>query len=272
MHVLAQYSKIGTLALLLGGAFSVASIEAATPAEVDNLVLQWTQIERQKSQISNSWVVRKQVLEQQLQLLEDEELALKALLENSGEQQNTVESKRTDLLKSQESMEASQALMEQGLARALITIRNLHIQLPPPLKESWDQTIGRLEIEGATGSERLEEALELLSQLQEFDSRVAVYQVRMTFDNNQEVQVDQIYLGISQGWYVSAKGDYFGYGHATPEGWQWQHKDSLTGNLTAQILQDFVANARQETRPELLHIPIDITRRKNLVGMNGAGG
>lgn len=239
--------------------FCAVSVFAASPTEIDNLVLQWNQIERQKSQITSSWAVRKQMLELQLQLLVDEEVALSGLLENSDEQQTAVEVKRAELLSSQESMETSQALVESSLARALITLHNLHALLPPPLKNSWNQNIARLNMEGTTGSEQLEASLELLNQLEEFNSRIAVSQVLMTFEGGQQVQVDQLYVGIAQGWYLSANGDYFGYGRATPEGWEWQHKDSLSGELALETVQSLFANAKQEVSPQLVSLPIDIT-------------
>lgn len=251
--------------------FCATQVSAASPTEIDNLVLQWNQIERQKSQITSSWAVRKQMLQLQLQLLADEEIALSGLLENSDEQQTTVEVKRAELLSSQESMETSQALVESSLARTLITLHNLHELLPPPLKNSWNQNIARLNMEGATGSEQLEAALELLSQLEEFNSRIAVSQVLMTFEGGQQVQVDQLYVGIAQGWYLSANGDYFGYGRATPEGWQWRHKDSLSGELALETVQSLFANAKQEISPQLVSLPIDITNNWSVDTVGGGG-
>lgn len=255
---------------------------------LDNLVTQWTQLEQQHSEISNRWREKKPLLQQQLQLLKEERVQLQTILEQHAKSSDEVVKERFDLLQKQTQMERIQQLMEADLAKISSVLISLHKQLPPPLKKQWniqitllsgdEKSLGNISIlkenksfqatdNLLNNSEKLDTLLSLLNQIEKFEQRIALHQTTMQLINTStesetiEIQVDQVYLGLSQGWYISKDGKYWGTGNTSIQGWQWQHQnadvdvselrltiDMLTKPITAVLVAlPIKLSSKQET-------------------------
>jgi hypothetical protein len=59
-----------------------------------------------------------------------------------------------------------------------------------------------------------------------------------------------VYLGISNGWYVSNNGQFAGAGRATAEGWQWESIDEAAG------ISNMVAILERRRNAELVSVPV----------------
>jgi hypothetical protein len=277
--------------------FSLVTFTAVFPVNavnsnaiaLDNLVSQWTQLEQQHSEIDNRWQETKPLLQQQLQLLKEERMQLQGSLEQHATASDEVEKERFDLLQQQTNMEVVQHLMEFELAKTSSVLLNMYKQLPPPLKEQWNADIALLASakESAdntntstqndsfkqsanllSSSEKLDKILNLLNQIEQFEQRVALHQTTMQVMGIMakpkmiEVQVDQVYLGLSQGWYLSKDEKYWGTGNSSLQGWKWKHQNSDIDvsqlRLTIQMLTDPVTAA-------LVVLPVQLSIRPVLV-------
>lgn len=202
-----------------------AGAQSASIQEIQDLVRRWANLERQSTALSTSWRQQEPLLRQRLELLEWEKSQLETLIGNSEQDTNTVERRRSELLALQNTMESDQASLAQSLRRAMAALTNLHQQLPPPLHAGWESKLAALDERVAGDPEqalnfRLESALAMLGQLEDFQVRISVHE--STIDRSgREILVEQIYLGASHGWYVSADDQIAGYGQVTPAGWQW---------------------------------------------------
>lgn len=203
--------------------------------EIESLTAQWSSLENQRSSLQASWRSEEPVLEQQLSLLERERDILTASLEETVQQLDVVEERRLELLGEQTRFEQEQLAMEDALRTALIEVRGLHPQLPPPLGNSWDEHLPRLMNEQLSTSERLQSLLEMLTALDDFRRMITVTESVMTMADGNEYLISQIYLGLSTGWYVSADGRFAGSGHPSASGWVWQPEtDAVSiGNMLA---------------------------------------
>jgi hypothetical protein len=204
------------------------SSRAQTPndpvASIQQLTLQWTGLEHQRDLLQANWRKDKPVLEQRSSLLQREEKELTALLQQTTQNQSEVEQKRLQLLDEQTQLEQEQTLMEQSVAQAALKIHGLYTQLPPPLKQGWEQRLLQLDDGALSLSEQLQIILELLSELDDFQRKITLHEAVM-IDGETEFLVKQVYLGLSQGWYVSADRSRAARGHATLDGWRWETID-----------------------------------------------
>ena len=241
-------------AFLLGSLLiPMISLAADDPVEdIHQLTLQWTGLEHQKDLLRKNWRGDKPVLEQQLSLLERETRELNRFLKESAQEQDEVEQRRLELLEQQTRLEQEQAALERSLRQAAIRLKALHVQLPPPLKEGWEEELHRLEDPLLTSSERLQLVLNLLSQLDDFQQKVTLNETIMTLANGQEYVVKQVFLGLSHGWYVTADQSYAAAGMANPDGWQWA--PVTNGEPIAQI----IAILERRVNPELISIPLQL--------------
>lgn len=245
----------------------------AEPSDLENLVVQWSQLEQQHSRLQSRWQERQQLLQLQLQLLTEEEAALAAFLDNKGEEQSSTNEKRQALVKQQTLMEEAQATLGQALDQVTNQLQSLHYQLPPVLAEPWQEEFRELRANDGTNSQRLEIILRLLRQLDDFNNRIALHKDIIATDSG-EIEVEQFYLGTGRGWFVSADGRYYGFGRAGSDGWQWT---ALHGSDNAQTkatvdadqLLQILTVVKKQTAPRMLRLPISLdSHTPNSVAMD----
>jgi TolA-binding protein len=253
---LAPAAETAILLLLAIFAPPSSAQEAPDPIrEIDALTQQWTSIEHQKDLLRAEWRTQEPVLEQQLALLEREIAELNTLLEATAQQQGEVEQRRLEMLEEQTRLEAESAALETALVQASIDLHSLHRDLPPPLAEAWTEELARLDNPVETVSERFRKLLELLGQLDDFNAKVTLNEAVMTLGDGNEHVVQQVYLGLSHGWYVTADQQFAAAGTTGPEGWIWTPVTDaapiakIVGILEQRVDPDFVSIALELNEP-----------------------
>src|SRR5690606_26707288 len=180
-----------------------------------------------------------------------------------------VDLRRSELLQKQETLEQEQLLMTDQLKKTHLRIRSLMPNLPPPLQSEWQTQIDFVAEEAASNSEKLERMLALFKMAEEFDSRIAMHRGELSMDdtdgNSVVVQVNQIYLGVGQGWYVSDDGKLYGYGRATQQGWKWWHGEAASAEIgvplhAAQISQVY-GMLQNPTAADFVALPVKINQQ-----------
>ncbi|MFA7555643.1 MAG: DUF3450 family protein [Spongiibacteraceae bacterium] len=256
------HRAINSLLLFLLSTASISSAQQSLPAQLDRLCLQWQQTEQQRSQLESQWLKRQAILEQQLELLDIEQAAMHKTLNNDQQRTGDVEQKRSALLQQQINAEQNQQTLESNLASYFKNILELQHRLPPPLQQQWQNTLDNVNnnFDGGNhtndNNQQLEQVLQLLAQLENFENRIALNQTIMTIDNT-EIQVQQFYLGLSQGWYIDNSGQYAGYGISTAQGWQWHNKDGIAGLNTDELLK-VVAILNNQSMADFVELPVDL--------------
>lgn len=236
---------------------------------LDSLMSQWLSLERQKGGLQTEWNTRREQLDHRLELLDDEQAALREAIAQKSETRNEVDERRLALLESQEKLEKEQALVESQLQHATASAIALKPRLPPPLQSEWQQKMALLENPGTGNSEKLDRLLTLFKLVEEFDNRVALNRSTMELpgsDGQARIRlVTQIYLGAGQGWYVSDDGKSYGYGRATKLGWNWWHgkaaSEELGRELDPQALLRLRSILERPTTAEFLSLPIKVQQQ-----------
>jgi hypothetical protein len=229
----------------------------------------WLNLEIQKGQLQSSWNLREQDLEQRFNLMEIELRRLNEVAAQRVDAASDVDLRRSELLQKQEVLEQEQLLTTDQLKKTYIRIRSLMPRLPPPLQSEWQTQIDLAAEEAASNSERLERMLTLLKMTEEFNSRIALHRGELSLNpaskDAQIIQVNQIYLGVSQGWYVSDDGKLYGYGRATPQGWQWWHGEdasaALGKPLHAAQISEVYGMLQNPTTADFVALPVKINQQ-----------
>jgi len=247
----------------------------ALPAQsksLDELMEQWLSIESQKGSLQLNWNSRRQQLEQSKSLLSTEVNMLKQVLKKVGSERSDVDEKRLQLSEQQNLLEQEQKQVKKQISQATDFSRALLTRLPPPLQVLWQEKLLLLTQESATDSEKLERLLTLYKLVNEFDERIALHRSAMEIpqskEKSQNLLVTQMYLGASQGWYVSDDGLHYGYGRAGSLGWQWWHNEAASAEL-GRILdpQDLLKlrNILQKpTTAKFIDLPIKVAEKKDV--------
>ena len=252
-------------------ALSTSAFSSQT-LELTELMDQWISIESQKGQLQRNWESQKQHLEQKSKLIATEIQSLNKILEQAKNSNDDVGTKRFDIIKKQEKLEQENEIVINKLTQVSEYAYKLLPQLPPPLKTQWQEKLLLLKQESASSSEKLERLLTLFKLVNEFNERIAINRTSMKISGNDEqltnILVTQIYLGISQAWYISDDGQFYGYGSTDKSGWLWWHNEDADNELghllnpaDLLILTDMVNNP---TKASFLSLPIKLKAKKDI--------
>lgn len=227
-------------------------------SEVDGLVSQWIGLEQQRSRLQSDWLVRSQHLKQQLELLKLEERTLRQFLDAHRGTRDEVEAKRFQLLEQQTALEARQEGLTTWLDAVVALLERLQPRLPPPLAAEWQES---LEISragnGIGNSERLNHLVSMLKTTDEFQRRIPIRTTTMTVADGVTMRVDQAFLGLSQGWYVTADGQHAGYGRPGAGDWRWIDRNQVDG-LDTDTVRRLIDMVRVPATASLLELPVQL--------------
>ncbi len=238
---------------------------AQTSPGLDKLVDDWLNLEIQKGHLQSTWNLRRADLEQRLSLLDTEHNSLTELLAKRSEISSDVDQRRLTLLETQDRLEKEQQSLDAQLQETLQLAQALHTRLPPPLRAEWQEKFPLLQEDGVKTSEKLERLLGLFKLAEDFNDRVALHSGTLDIPDGtgvRKILVSQIYLGITQGWYISQDGKTYGYGRATPLGWQWWHGPEADIELGHRLDPALLLKARaileNPTTAEFIALPVKL--------------
>jgi len=240
---------------------SSTMVQANLTEHTDNLVKEWLSIEQQRNAMINDWHQQKPLLEQRLVLLEQEQNKLERKLNTDSASDSDVEKKRAELLSSQNDMEAAEGQLESSLVKYYQVVSELQPKLPPPLQKSWQSKLTESEFQNADTTLRLSILLELLEQLNDYQQRISHVQSALTVpvaSGEKEMMVHQLYLGLSQAWYVSLDGRLVGRGQPSDSGWQWLADETVNGDTILSA----IAMMERKTEAKFLALPITLAGAK----------
>lgn len=252
--------------LLLLAAVSVEADSPNTASELYPLMSQWLDLESQKGRLESDWALRQLELERRLQLYEAEEKALRELLSQVESSSEEADERRASLSEEQTALEKQQSLLESQIQRVSHRMQSMQPRLPPPVRQQWREKNALLGDDSAGNSKKLERILALFKLAEEFNDRVALNEVAMEVPaadgGTETVMVTQIYLGLSQGWYVSENGRRYGYGRARDGQWQWFHNSQAERELGAPLAVDKLLQLRsilqEPAKAEFIALPVQL--------------
>lgn len=208
-------------------------------SESQERLKKWVETRQLISEESASWTEEKDVLQQSIDLFKSESAKLqKEIDETQGE-----ESRYSEEFAEQEKLNESlkKALSDLGEQVAAIERRILGFKatLPSPLQEKLNPFLNRIPEDPSQTKlsvpERVQTVVGILSEIDKFQSAITVVGELRKNDAGSEIQVQTLYLGLAQAWFVNAKGDFAGFGKPGSEGWIWKTDPSMAEKITRLI-------------------------------------
>ena len=272
IRTLRSLSPIGCAVLL--ALTAAASWAESRTTEIDQLVGRWVALEQQRMALQSNWRDRERAGELQLALLKQESATLSTFLDREERDLGDVDARRNEMTAEQSEFERRQSELAALLPAWAGRIEGMSHRLPPPLQSLWTESSERLAASaaaaagtagvasgaaapGGAGSvtEQLTELLKLLSDVADFGRRIALHRDTMEI-NGKTVQTEQVYLGLSQGWYLTADDALAGAGRSTPDGWVWEH--GVLDETDRAELRRLIDASRSPTATELVTLPITL--------------
>ena len=242
------------------GADAAASSGSAKPAptldETRLTLSKWIETQQIISKERNDWQQGKEILQGRIELVGKEVGILKDRIKQSEAAVEESNKKRDELIAENDALKASGTQLAEAVTLMEGQLRKLMKQMPEPVTQKLTPLIQRIPADPSntrvTVAERFQNVLAVLSELNKANSELAIsYEIRKFADGSSgEVQV--IYIGLAQAYYISPRGD-AGIGRPGEDGWTWTPAPEAASAIlsTLEIIQG-------KESPAFVPLPITI--------------
>lgn len=222
-----------------------------TAQEMDALVKQWMETETARADLQSRWAAEKHQISSLIELYQAEKKALTDKVTSASVSASEVDKARIALAEQQDGYEANATQAELALVSASSTMKQLWPWLPVPLQQQLEEANASLLDNSASLSNRMQSLLSMLDEIQRFNTMLTLNEEILSLDNGKKVAVKQLYLGLSQAWFISADGKTAGIGSASAQGWQWQVMPEY-----ADAISEALAVFKRTRQASFINLPV----------------
>lgn len=231
MRSIPYFLGIMAVSLLAIGAQEAVSqpLNEAQVIELREAISKLVDVQTLESKERNDWTAKKVAFAKLLQLHQRELKLLDEELSKAGKTAPAHGNQTEDLKKDIEALKQARRLTSEAVARNLPRLIKLTASFPKPLLEEVEAELAILtpHTPEAEPRDALQSILAIIAKAEQFNRRFT--RSTEVFEGN-EVQI--LYLGLSQAYYMSAGGK-AGVGRPAAEGWAWENKPEIRSELQA---------------------------------------
>lgn len=241
-----------TAVFLLQPASSVVFGQEPAPASVEAKSKRLFELKKTISAESAAWEEQKRLFEGLTQLRESEIGKIDEFTASAEKRIEEVKKKRAELDGEETARQEWRTSFDERLAELEEQLRPLLVRFPPPLRLKVEESALRLEENDPETplQDRFRDVITILGATLEFQNRITV-DAGLREVEGESVEVDTIYLGLSQAFYVSRTGKSAGTGIPTDEGWVWTENPSLAASI-----RNAIAVQQREAPPIFVELPV----------------
>lgn len=218
---------------------------------------QWVQTRQLISTTQTEWVAEEEVLRASVTMFEQELADLATRRSDLGaggvqvaQEQEALEAEKAELEAVREVAREAAARLERRLPKLLAQLPEVLVERLAPLTVKLpgdpDQTP-----QGPV--ERLQTLVGILNEIDRFGSSLTVETEIRKLPTGIEAEVETLYLGLAQAYFVGEGGRFAGVGQPGAAGWEWASQDDL-----APAVQKAIAIYRNRQAAGFVPLPVVI--------------
>ncbi|MGE3425029.1 MAG: DUF3450 family protein [Dehalococcoidia bacterium] len=205
-----------------------------------NVLREWSENRRILSKERQKWALDKQTLEQTIDVNQREVEGVRERIREAQASVTDADKKKAELNAEKDALANTAASLIETIAGLEARTLALMPRLPSPIREKLKSLSNRIPKEAAnttlTLNDRYLNVIGILNEVNKFNREISVESEVRQLEDGSSVQVTALYVGISLGYYVTAKGDAAGIGMPTAAGWEWQAVDAKAAPAIAQSI------------------------------------
>lgn len=224
---------------------------------LESQVLRLADLQRAEWSARQDWQSQRQLLQDQLAMLQKHGAALDAAL--AEQEQECAENAAGNAVVA---AEIAALQVRLGELRTTLLAQNdallvLQRRLPPVLQRQLQDAFARLarladkEPDLAALPGMLQAQLSVLAEVEQYDHGIHLAKEVLPDDGGQRREYDVMYLGLAVAYALSANGERAGMGAPGAEGWEWRWQDEWIPDITRAMTV-----ARKEQPAQLLRLPL----------------
>ncbi len=255
------------LAGVLAGALAAQGQPAAgTPApqriEAARTALEkWVETRRAIAKTARDWESDRERLQENIALVQRDITTLRGKIAETQASTSDADKKKAELAEKCQHLEVAGQAFAGAIDQLEARTRALLQRLPDPIREKVRPVSQRIpasaeeaaKLDASKLSQRYLNVVYVLNDIDKWNREVTVTSEVRSLGNGSSAEVTALYIGIGQGYYVSANGEAAGVGTAGPDGWVWTPRNDAAAQITRAI-----AIAKNELPAEFVLLPLQI--------------
>lgn len=238
-------------------AMGETSTESDAIDSTRSTLAKWVETRQIVSEEKRDWELGKEVLEQRIALLEGEVAALQEKISVARGGIEEADLEQRERIAQNRGLRQASATLEEVIGAVEAKTRALLVSLPEPLARRVEPLSRKLPEDPAKTElslgERFQNALGILNEINKFNREIVVTREIRELPGGSTAEVQTIYLGLGQAYYVTPNGDAAGTGRPGPGGWSWS-----ASNEMAQEIARAIAILQNEDVPAYVPLPVQV--------------
>jgi hypothetical protein len=228
---------LGAAGILLTAGMALAA--EAPLSETRTALEQWVTTRQLIAGETSDWATEKETLQQTTALYERELQRLDEQLSGTETRNTQAEREQAELEERKEELMRAMNTLASSVAEMEGALRKLSREFPPALVNRIEPLIARLPENSQdtrlSAIERMQTVIGLLNEVEKFNEAVTLETEVKADPDGREVQVQTLYLGLGQAFFVDASGEFAGIGLSGGTGWEWQTRSELSPRIRELI-------------------------------------
>jgi hypothetical protein len=226
---------------MIAGCLGHVAVESADTSVSDarNVMRQWIETRRVAGEAKQSWASEKELIEASIRMFEREAGDLAGRMESLGAESESVVRERAELEGEKVQLVAASVQMNELATELERRMVELSSRLPRPLQQRIEPWLGRFpedpQMTRLTAAERMQNLVGLLNEVDRFNGAISVESEIRRNPAGLEVQVETLYLGLAQGYFVGEEGRFAGVTMPSEAGWLEEVRPELGARIQRAI-------------------------------------
>lgn len=244
-------SLLAALLLVSAGDLPAQSDRLETTREA---LHQWVETRRAISAERTRWQEEQAVLQQSVEWMEMELQMLADEIREAEETAGEADARRQELAAESERLDGRAERVQRQLGLIEREVQELARIFPTVLLSRVQPLLDRLErVDDAALAQRAQNVVALLNEANKFNRTVTLAWEVRPLPGGGQAEVQTLYLGLAQAYFVNDTGTFAGYGQPGAEGWEWSTELEL-----ARAVARAVAVYSNDRTPEFISLPVQV--------------
>lgn len=232
-----------------------AKVEALKESKA--ALAKWMQGQQIISKELAEWATAKDIFNDRVELTKGQLEAVEEKLKGVEEEISKADKAKVEAIKRKDELLAATETLRKELPGLEDAVRDRHNLLPIPFQDKVAPIFQRIPTDPATTkislAERYQNVIGILNEVNKLNNEITVVSEIRLLADGKPTEVQTIYLGLAQAYYLSMKGDAAGIGKPGAKGWEWTPRNELTKSL-----KDVIAVMNAKTKPHFIAIPASV--------------
>jgi hypothetical protein len=203
------------------------------------------------------WKIARDIFNDRIELTKGQLEAVEEKLKGVEEEIGKADSTKIAAMQRKEELLAATEILRAELPGMEEQVKQRHALLPVPFQDKVAPIFQRIPTDPATTkislAERYQNVIGILNEINKLHNEITVVSEIRLLKDGKPTEVQTIYLGLAQAYYLSMKGDAAGVGKPGEKGWEWTPHDEL-----AKPLKDVIAVMNAKTKPRFISLPASV--------------